>query len=131
MPNSFSNIKILIIESEDQIADLLEDVLAISETRQIYKARTPQHALVMYAAIKPDLILLDMHVKPEDGVELAQKIREKNNPFNTPIILMSNESLNEDVERMKSAGIDDLLVKPFSYDDLSARINYVMKKVKG
>lgn len=117
-------LKILIAENVDHLGDVLETVLSDNNRNQIFVARNTDHALFVYELHKHDLIVIDLDIKTEGGIALSQSIRKSN--ARVPIILMASHANEKAIDEARRAGITDLLVKPFSFDDLMKHINYVL-----
>jgi len=64
---------------------------------------------------KPDVIFLDIHVKPRSGFEMLRLLRE-GSFADTPIIAMTASVMNEEVEQLKEAGFDGVIAKPINLD---------------
>lgn len=76
-----------------------------------------------------DLCILDVMMPIKDGFALAQEIRTVNTSI--PIIFLTAKTLKEDVLHGFEIGADDYVTKPFSLDELLARIEAIMRRVKG
>lgn len=129
MASSIDNISILIVENEDPMGDLIETVLNTVDTRQIYKARNGEHGHVLFQAINHDLIIVDLDIEPEGALEFVGKIRDPQGSFTNkevPVLLMATFMQGEVLDQARAMGIDDLLVKPFSFDDLVKKVNFIM-----
>jgi DNA-binding response OmpR family regulator len=86
-------------------------------------------ALERWREEAPDLILLDLSLPRVGGLEVLRRIREHNSASgNTPVIVVSERSSEEDVVSGFAAGADDYVVKPFSHRQLSARIRAVLRR---
>ncbi|MTI68350.1 MAG: response regulator transcription factor [Firmicutes bacterium] len=114
-----ANKKILIIDDEKEILDLLETVLLKEGFKYIYKSITGNKGLDICRDKRPDIIVLDIMLPDIDGFEVCRKIRE----FSTvPIIFLSAKS--EDLDKLLGLGIggDDYVTKPFSPKEIAFRI---------
>lgn len=76
---------------------------------------------------QPDVLLLDLGLPDIDGVEIIRKIREWSN---MPIIVISARSEDADKVQALDAGADDYLTKPFSVDELLARLRVALRRVR-
>ena len=74
---------------------------------------------------KPDLILLDIHMMQQDGIETLRKIRSMEEGKNIPVIMLTGVEDKESVLASFKLGICDYILKPFSSDDLLKRIRMV------
>ena len=93
-------------------------------------AATSENWFKKFCKEKHDLILTDWLIKPENGIELTQKIRMHSlspNPF-VPIILMTGFSEKRRVIQARDTGVTEFLVKPFTANDLYKRIDHIIMK---
>ena len=74
-----------------------------------------------------DLVILDIIMPKINGLELCRKIREK---YNYPVIMLTALGTTEDIVKGLDAGADDYLVKPFSFQELEARIKALLRRNK-
>jgi len=73
--------------------------------------------------IKIDLILLDLMLPEVDGFEILKRIRKEPHLLNTPVIVFSNLSEEKDIEKAKSMGIKDFMIKSnFNLDELTKKV---------
>ena len=92
----------------------------------VLSAHSGQEALHMQMAAAPDLILLDLGLPDIDGVEVIEKIRSWSN---MPIIVISARSEDSDKIEALDAGADDYLTKPFSVEELLARLRVTQRRL--
>ena len=109
--------KILIIDDEEMILSMMEKCLG--EEFSVYTAENAKKALELLNVI-PDIILLDINMPEMDGLELCQLIRGH---ISCPIIFLTARVTERDVIKGLSVGGDDYITKPFSMDELLARIS--------
>ena len=114
-----NNSRILLIDDEKDVLDLIEEVLRKDGFQEIQKAYTGEEALRICREFHPDAAVLDVMLPDTDGIELCRKIRE----FSICSILFLS-SRNEDIDKILglSAGGDDYITKPFSPRELVFRI---------
>ena len=117
-------IRILVIDDEVAILRFLETVLDTSEF-QVHKAENGRLALMATAAIRPDLILLDLGLPDMDGVDVIKRIREWSK---VPIIVLSVRDREDDKVLALDAGADDYLTKPFGVGELLARVRATLRR---
>jgi two-component system KDP operon response regulator KdpE len=117
--------KILVVEDEKSIAHFISTVLN-NNGYEAMRARTGQEALAMVSSHCPDLIILDLGLPDMDGVDLIRKIRTWSA---TPIIVISARSEDTDKIEALDAGADDYLTKPFSVDELLARLRVTQRRL--
>ncbi|WP_068776376.1 response regulator transcription factor [Paenibacillus sp. FJAT-26967] len=109
--------KILIVDDEQGILTLLKDYFEINGYT-VYTAASGAEALEK-AALNPDLILLDINMPDLDGVEVCARIR---NHVSCPILFLTAKVEDTDKINGFRVGGDDYIVKPFSIDELGARV---------
>jgi DNA-binding response OmpR family regulator len=110
--------KILIIEDDTIFGDMLSMYLA-EENFIVQREATGQEGLLAFHTFMPDIILLDLVLPDADGMDLCVTFREMTN---IPIIIISMNSKVSDRIQALTAGADDYLCKPFSMQELKARI---------
>jgi len=115
--------KILVIDDEEMILSMLKKCLQNDEFL-VYTADSAKKALELLADT-PDIILLDINMPEMDGLELCQLIREH---ISCPIIFLTARVTEQDVIKGLSIGGDDYITKPFSVDELSARISAHLRR---
>jgi len=117
--------KILIVDDEEDLCEILQYNLD-NEGFITDIAHSAEEALVM-PIHEFDLLLLDVMMGPVSGFKLADKLRkEQNNPI--PIIFLTAKDTENDLLTGFSLGADDYISKPFSLNELSARIKAVLKR---
>ena len=116
--------RILVVEDEKSILKLLRTILTANKY-EVVEASTGAEALSLITSHCPDLILLDLGLPDLDGVEVITRIRAWSN---APIIVISARSEDADKISALDAGADDYLTKPFSVEELLARLRVNLKK---
>ena len=114
--------KILIIDDEEMILSMMEKCLG--DEFSVYRAENAKKALELLNVI-PDIILLDINMPEMDGLELCQLIRGH---ISCPIIFLTARVTERDVIKGLSVGGDDYITKPFSMDELLARISAHLRR---
>lgn len=116
---------ILIAEDEKQIAESLKKNF-LDEGHSVITTEDGETALSLVDKIKFDILLLDWKMPKVTGFEVCKIIREKD--FRIPIILITAlDEINNKVSAL-NAGADDYITKPFSFEELKARINAVIRR---
>jgi DNA-binding response OmpR family regulator len=112
--------KVLLVDDEKDIADLIEEVLQQDNFKCIKKAYTGLEAIEICKSFKPDVVVLDIMLPDIDGIEVCKKIRE----FSFCSILFLS-SKNDDIDKILglSSGGDDYITKPFSPREVAFRIS--------
>lgn len=116
---------ILVVEDDKAIRNFIAATLDINNYN-CFTADTGEQAILYTTSKNPDLIILDLGLPDIDGVEIIKKVRTWSL---CPIIVVS--ARGEDKEKIEAldAGADDYLTKPFSMDELLARIRVAMRKI--
>ena len=117
--------QILIVEDDNAVANLISATLETQD--YAYKrAATGAGAVMEALSCKPDVVLLDLGLPDMDGVEIIKKIRSWSN---MPIIVVSARSEDFDKVSALDAGADDYLTKPFSVEELLARLRVMGRRL--
>jgi len=116
---------VVIIEDELRIRELVARVLA-DRGHDVEASSTAMDGLQTVVRTAPDLVIMDMGLPDLDGSELLKMIRAVSE---VPIIVATARSEDRDVVRTLDAGADDYLVKPFSVEQLEARVRAVLRRV--
>jgi DNA-binding response OmpR family regulator len=119
--------RILIIEDELPMRTALHDVLA-GEDYRVLTAADGESGLRRALEEKPDLILLDVMMPKLDGFALCAELRRLAN--SVPILMLTAKGQVEDRVTGLDAGADDYLVKPFSTEELLARVRALLRRVQ-
>ena len=77
---------------------------------------------------QPDLLLLDWMLPDLSGIEICKNIRKDNSFKNLPVIMLTAKGEEEDKIKGLDSGVDDYLTKPFSFNELMARIKAVLRR---
>ena len=109
---------------------LLMNILKNLQFEDTYIAINAEAGLNMYKDYEPHIALIDNDLGDMSGVELTRQIRqyEKAGKFITPVMLMATSVTKKDVIETLDAGVSELLLKPFSLNDLSKRLHYIFEK---
>ncbi|MDQ1143864.1 DNA-binding response OmpR family regulator [Bacillus sp. SORGH_AS 510] len=119
--------KILLVDDEVGILNMLELVLKKEQFHQLHKAMTGKESIELVKEIKFDLILLDVMLPDRDGYELCREIR---NYTNAPIVFLTARSSDLDILTGLGIGGDDYITKPFNPLEVVARINAHLRRQK-
>jgi two-component system, OmpR family, alkaline phosphatase synthesis response regulator PhoP len=117
--------KILIVDDEEDLCEILQYNLS-NEGFNTETAHSAEDAL-RKTATEFDLILLDVMMGPMSGFKLADKLR-KEMDIDTPIIFLTAKDTENDILTGFSLGADDYISKPFSINELTARVKAVLKR---
>ena len=116
---------ILVVEDDRPIRNLIVTTLKTHDYKYI-TAENGSSAILEASSHKPEIILLDLGLPDMEGVDVIKKVRTWSN---VPIIVISARS--EDVDKIEAldAGADDYITKPFSVDELLARIRVTQRRL--
>ena len=116
---------VLVVEDDKPVRNLMSTTLDIHGYSYLTAANA-QDALLQITSRNPDVIFLDLGLPDMDGVELIRKVRTWSQ---TPIIVISARSEDTDKIEALDAGADDYLTKPFSVDELLARLRVAQRRL--
>ena len=117
--------KLLIVEDDRKIADSLKKGL-VNEGYTVEVSYDGEEGLELAEISKPDLIILDRLLPKVDGIKFIERLRNQNIP--TPILMLSALGQTEEKIEGLNTGADDYLSKPFSFDELLARIKSLLRR---
>ncbi|HVA32136.1 MAG TPA: response regulator [Gaiellaceae bacterium] len=116
---------VLVADDDSDIRELVTYRLTRSGY-DVIGAADGEEAFELAASREPDLCVLDVMMPKLDGLELTRRLRALPATAATPVILLTARSQEDDVERGFDAGADDYLRKPFSPDELGARVRAIL-----
>ena len=120
-----NKVQILVVEDDASVRNLIATTLKAHDYRYL-TAADGQSAILEASSHNPDIILLDLGLPDMDGVEIVRKIRTWSN---VPIIIISARSEDADKIEALDAGADDYLTKPFSVEELLARLRVTQRRL--
>lgn len=118
---------ILVVDDEKEILTFVRSNL-VARGFEVFTARNGAEAIDVLEAKRPDLMILDILMPEVDGFEVCRRVREWS-PI--PIIVLSALGRDHDKVQALDLGADDYLTKPFSVDELLARIRALMRRAGG
>ena len=116
-------VQVLIVDDEAQIRRFLRVSLEAGGYH-VHEAGTGKEGIFIAAKVRPDLIVLDLGLPDTDGIEVVRQLREWTK---TPIIILSVRDADSDKVAALDAGADDYLTKPFSTEELLARVRVALR----
>ncbi len=116
---------ILVVEDDVPVRNLMVTTLKTHDYRYLTAANGAE-AVLMASSHNPDVVFLDLGLPDLDGVDVIRKIREWSN---MPIIVISARSEDADKIEALDAGADDYLTKPFSVEELLARLRVTVRRL--
>ncbi|AIG25317.1 DNA-binding response regulator [Brevibacillus laterosporus] len=117
-------IRVLIVDDEKEIRDLLRKYLE-RELYQVDVAVNGEEALQMFEKKKYNLLILDVMMPKIDGIEVCRRLRNKTN---IPILMLTAKDHEIDKILGLSMGADDYITKPFSINEVVARVKAIMRR---
>jgi DNA-binding response OmpR family regulator len=117
--------RVLVVEDDRSLGAFLRRGMAL-EGHRVEWAEDGEAALVRFAAIHPDLVLLDLSLPKRDGMEVLAEMRSRHDDAAVLVVSGRNE-LNARVECL-DMGADDYLLKPFSFSELRARCRALLRR---
>jgi DNA-binding response OmpR family regulator len=117
-------LKILIIEDDPTMNALLGGYLR-TRGYDVVNAHGGSEGLVLAAAQKPDLVILDVMMPEVDGWQVMSRLRQVSS---VPVIFVTARGTQEDVVRGLQLGADDYIKKPFDLPELELRVNAVLRR---
>jgi diguanylate cyclase (GGDEF)-like protein len=121
-----SKLKVLIVDDDPDILDLLESTLM--DDFSLAKASTGNEALEEIKKQPPNLLVLDYMLPDLEGPEICKIIRKDPLLFNIPILMLTGKGEVEDKVFGLEAGADDYMLKPFSPQELIARVRMLIRR---
>jgi len=119
------DLKILLVDDEAALCEMVEDVLTKAGFRAVQTARSCAEAERQFIAFAPDGILLDVMLPDGDGFALMQRIRQKRD---LPILFLSARDADADRLHGLGLGADDYISKPFLPQELVLRLTAVLRR---
>ncbi len=119
--------RILIIEDEIKIATFMKNGLK-QERYEVDLETNGREGLELAMNTQYDLILLDVMLPGMNGIDILKELRANN--YNVPVILISALDSTEDRVNGLDFGADDYISKPFSFDELAARIRAILRRTQ-
>jgi len=117
--------KLLVVEDEARMADLLRKGLT-EEGHIVTCASNGAEGLTLAKSYEFDVIVLDVMMPKLSGYELAKRLRAEN--VRTPILMLTAKDSVADIVRGLDLGADEYMTKPFSFDELLARLRAVKRR---
>jgi two-component system phosphate regulon response regulator PhoB len=121
--------KLLLVEDDRALAELL----IWHFTRQEFEVRRTadgEEALLLAEEETPDVVILDWMIEGISGLEVCRRLRRKEMTANVPIIMLTARGEEADRIRGLETGADDYVTKPFSPNELIARVGAVLRRVR-
>jgi len=121
-------LSILIADDEPHVVELVRVTLQDERVR-VFEAADGETALAVAEALAIDLVLLDVHLPDQSGLEVCRALRAKPRLAAARIVMLTAAAQQEDVARGLAAGADDYLTKPFSPVRLLSLVDRLLPRV--
>jgi two-component system KDP operon response regulator KdpE len=126
MPELFTNTRALLVEDDPNIVDLIRSNLGVRGFDTIVST-DGLRALQLLETEAPDIVLLDLMLPEADGFDLCRQIRERSS---VAVIVVSARGGERDKITALNMGADDYMTKPFSVEELLARITATLRRTR-
>lgn len=120
--------RILVVDESRTIRNIQKNTLRTLGHEDVAEAANGLEALASIAKERPDLMLVDWNMPKMDGITLIRKVRETDKAL--PIIMVTTEAEKSRVLEAVKAGVNNYVVKPFTAETLSEKINQTVVKMK-
>ena len=119
---------ILVVDDDQAVRDSLARSLQYGSGYEVTTAEDGMEALAKLSSLRPDAVVMDVMMPRLDGLETTRMLRQSGN--DVPIlILTARDAVGDRVDGL-DAGADDYMVKPFSLDELSARLRALTRRTR-
>ena len=118
----------ILVVDDDQFANTLVHFVLSKEGYEVETVDSARGAMQMIQRREPDLLLLDVNLPHMDGFEFSSKLRSEG--YETPIIFITAKDALEDKLQGFRIGADDYITKPYNHQELVARVEAVLRRVK-
>jgi two-component system, OmpR family, response regulator MprA len=120
-------LRLLVVDDEQAIVDFIKLGMRY-EGFQVEQAGDGYIAIDLAQRLQPDVIILDVMLPTMDGLEVCRRLRESEATANIPILMLTAKDEVRDRVTGLEAGADDYLTKPFSFDELLARVRALLRR---
>jgi two-component system, OmpR family, KDP operon response regulator KdpE len=127
MSGRLAHTRVLVVEDDPNIVDLIRANLAVRGFDTVVDA-DGERTLQLLETEEPDIVLLDLMLPQADGFELCRRIRETSS---VAVIVVSARGGERDKVTALNVGADDYMTKPFSVEELLARITATLRRTRG
>ncbi len=118
------NYKILIVDDEDEVRDMLRRILRFS-SYDVIEARDGHEGLKMAISEKPDLITVDVMMPGKDGLTLCEELKKHKDTCNIPVVVVT---VTSNRKKALAAGADYFMNKLFSIDEFVGVVSNLLNK---
>jgi two-component system OmpR family response regulator len=126
--DSAERARVLVVDDEAYITDLVATALRY-EGFEVTTAGNGRDALALVESFRPELIVLDVMLPDVDGFDVQRKLADRGR--RVPVLFLTARDATEDRVRGLTIGGDDYVTKPFSLEELVARIRAILRRARG
>jgi two-component system, OmpR family, alkaline phosphatase synthesis response regulator PhoP len=123
-------VKILIVEDEIIISELLQEVFSNIGDYEVYSAMDGEEALYMARENDPDVILLDIQLPKVNGHDVCRLVKADSSLSHARVLMISGGDQNSDRQKALDAGADDYMVKPFKPSVLLGKVEAILNNTR-
>jgi len=126
--SGLKELTVLVVEDSELMMEVIVGILTKLGFGQILRAPDGEQGFSVFQRMKPDLIITDWHMEPVDGLEMTRWIRRNKYSVKRtiPIILMTGFTEQSRITNARDVGITEILVKPFTANELARRLMHVI-----
>ena len=119
-PATTSDARNTVLYIEDKIlnVELMRGVIENAGHLQFFDAQTVKDGISIARAVKPDIIITDIHLPDGNGFDALQGLRDDPSTIHIPVVALTADAMPTNMGNMKRAGFDYILTKPFKIDEL-------------
>jgi two-component system OmpR family response regulator len=128
MDTMTEGVRVLVVDDEPNITDLVATALRY-ERFEVEVAHTGREALKAVSSFRPDLMVLDVMLPDWDGFEVTKRLADQRE--RVPVLFLTARDATADRVRGLTLGGDDYVTKPFSLEELIARIRAILRRTRG
>lgn len=119
--------KILVVDDDRSMIRLLHHIL--EKEHEVLVAETSSQAITLLNKLAIDGLITDISLDEGDGYEIIRHVRESQNDYQLPIIVLSSKDTSEDRITGLKLGADDFLTKPFNPEELKLRLQNLFRRM--
>ena len=119
--------KILIVEDEETILELLSEIFSDLGDYRILYARDGEEALRLVRGNNPDIILLDIHIPRINGYEVCKSVKSDPAMSRTKVLMLSGMVQDSDRRKAQEVGVDAFITKPFDLIALVEKVEELLR----
>jgi two-component system cell cycle response regulator DivK len=126
VPPGLASIRALLVDRDDDTREMYAEYLRLASC-DVDQATDGRQALAIAVSRRPHIVITETQLPGIDGFDLCRLLRADRTTGETPIIVVTGDAYERDIERARAAGATEVLVKPCLPEDLAARIRQVLQ----